>query len=154
MIKIERILFPTDFSPCAKHALKYALDLAAERGAKLYILHVIPRLNVPIGTGGITFPVSKLYDDMEREAKKNIHHLVPRRFLEKIKVENVIVRGTPFQEIMKASKKYDIDLITIATHGRTGISHALLGSTAEKVVRTAPCPVLCVKYPEREFVKP
>lgn len=154
MIKIERILFPTDFSACSKHALKYALDFATERGAKLYILYVIPRLNVPIGSGGLTFPVSKLYDDMEREAKKNIHHLIPRRFIEKIKVENVIVRGTPFQEIMKAARKYDIDLITIATHGRTGISHALLGSTAEKVVRTAPCPVLCVKYPEREFVKP
>lgn len=154
MIKIERILFPTDFSACSKHALKYALDFATERGAKLYILYVIPRLNIPIGSGGLTFPVSKLYDDMEREAKKNIHHLIPRRFIEKIKVENVIVRGTPFQEIMKAARKYDIDLITIATHGRTGISHALLGSTAEKVVRTAPCPVLCVKYPEREFVKP
>lgn len=154
MIKIEKILFPTDFSVCAKHALKYALDIASERGAKLYILHVIPKLNVPVGTGGLTFPVSKLYDDMEREAKKNIHHLVPKRFLEKIKVENIIVRGTPFQEIIKAAKKYDIDLITIATHGRTGLSHALLGSTAEKVVRTAPCPVLCVKYPEREFALP
>lgn len=154
MIKIERILFPTDFSACAKHALKYALDFASERGAKLYILHVIPKLNVPVGTGGLTFPVSKLYDDMEREAKKNIHHLVPKRFLEKIKVENIIVRGTPFQEIIKAARKYDIDLITIATHGRTGLSHALFGSTAEKVVRTAPCPVLCVKYPEREFVLP
>ncbi len=154
MIKIERILFPTDFSTCAKHALKYALDFAAERGAQLYILHVIPKLNIPVGTGGLAFPVSKLYDDMEREAKKNIHHLVPKRFLEKIKVENIIVRGTPFQEIIKAARKYDIDLITIATHGRTGLSHALLGSTAEKVVRTAPCPVLCVKYPEREFVQP
>lgn len=154
MIKIEKILFPTDFSACAKHALKYALDFASERGAKLYILHVIPKLNIPVGTGGLTFPVSKLYDDMEREAKKNIHHLVPKRFLEKIKVENIIVRGTPFQEIIKAARKYDIDLITIATHGRTGLSHALLGSTAEKVVRTAPCPVLCVKYPEREFVVP
>ena len=125
-----------------------------ERGAKLYILHVIPKLNIPVGTGGLTFPVSKLYDDMEQTAKKNIHHLIPKRFLEKIKVENIIVRGAPFQEIIKAAKKYDVDLITIATHGRTGISHALLGSTAEKVVRTAPCPVLCVKYPEHEFVQP
>jgi nucleotide-binding universal stress UspA family protein len=154
MIKIERILFPTDFSTCAKHALKYALDFASERGAKLYILHVIPKLNIPVGTGGVTFPVPKLYDDMERKAKKDIHHLVPNRFLEKLKVENIVVRGTPFVEIIKAARKYDIDLITIATHGRMGISHALLGSTAEKVVRKAPCPVLCVKHPEHEFVLP
>ncbi|BBO19216.1 universal stress protein family [Candidatus Brocadia pituitae] len=154
MMKIERILFPTDFSVCSKHALKYALDFATERGAKLYILHVIPKLSVPVGIGGVAFPVSKLYTDMERDAKKNIYRLVPKRFMEKIKVENIIVRGVPFLEIMKAAKKYDIDLITIATHGRTGLSHALLGSTAEKVVRTAPCPVLCVRYPERELVKP
>ncbi len=151
MIKIERILFPTDFSACAKYALKYALDFAADRKAKLYILHVISKLNVPVGTGGITFPVSKLYDEMERKAKSDIRRLVPKRFLEKMAVENIIIRGTPFVEIVKAAKKYDIDLITIATHGRTGISHALLGSTAEKVVRTAPCPVLCVKSPEHEF---
>ena len=154
MIKIERILFPTDFSPCAKHALKYALSFATERGAKLYIMHVIPKLNIPVGTGGVTYPVSKIYDDMERESKEKIHHLIPKRFLEKIKVENIITRGTPYLEIIKAARKYDIDLITIATHGRTGISHVLLGSTTEKVVREAPCPVLCVKQPEHEFVLP
>ena len=70
MIKIERILFPTDFSANAKHALKYALDFATERKAKLYVLHVIPKLNIPIGTGGMTYPVSKIYEDMEREAKR------------------------------------------------------------------------------------
>lgn len=154
MIKIERILFPTDFSACSKHALTYALYFATERGAKLYILHVIPKLNMPVGTGGLSYPVSKIYDDMEREAKKQIHRLVPKRFLEKIKVENIIMRGSPFLEIIKAARKYDIDLITIATHGRKGLSHVLLGSTAEKVVRTAPCPVLCVKHPEHEFVLP
>jgi nucleotide-binding universal stress UspA family protein len=154
MIKIERILFPTDFSANSKHALKYALSFATECGAKLFILHVIPKLTIPVGTGGVVYPVSQIYNDMERKAKKDIHHLVPKRFLEKIKVENIIVRGTPFLEIIKAAKKYDIDLITIATHGRTGLSHALLGSTTEKVVRTAPCPVMCVKHPEHEFVLP
>lgn len=152
MIKIERILFPTDFSAYAKHALKYALDLASERKAKLYILHVIPKLDISVVPGGATYPFAKIYSDMEQEAKKNIHRLVPKRFLEKIEIENIIVRGTPHLEIIKAAKKYTIDLITIATHGRTGISHALLGSTAEKVVRQAPCPVLCVKRPEHEFV--
>lgn len=154
MIKIERILFPTDFSTYAKHALKYALDFAAERQAKLYILHVIPKLSIPVGAGGVTYPVSKIYEDMEKEAEKNIHHLVPKRFLENIKVENIIIRGTPFVEIIKTAKKYNIDLIVIATHGRTGLAHAFLGSTAEKVVRKAPCPVLCVKRPEHEFVVP
>lgn len=154
MIKIERILFPTDFSANSKHALKYALSFATEHNAKLYILHVIQKLNIPVGMGVSAFPVSKIYDNMEQEAKKKIQHLIPKRFLEKIQVENIIVRGTPFLEIIKAAKKYDIDMITIATHGRTGLAHAFLGSTTEKVVRKAPCPVLCVKHPEHEFVIP
>lgn len=154
MIKIEKILFPTDFSTYAKHALKYALDFALERKSKLYILHVIPKLDISIGLGGTASPLSQIYSNMEQEAKKTIHRLVPKRFLEKIEVENIITRGTPHLEIIKAAKKYNIDLITIATHGRTGLSHALLGSTAEKVVRQAPCPVLCVKRPGHEFVVP
>ncbi len=154
MIKIKRILLPTDFSDCAKQALKYALDFALERKAKLYILHVIQELSIPVGTEDAVYPIAQIYDDMEREAKKNIHRLVPKRFREKLRVENIIIRGTPYLEIIRTAKKYDVDLITIATHGRTGISHVLLGSTAEKVVRKAPCPVLCVKHPEHEFVMP
>ncbi|MCF6154532.1 MAG: universal stress protein [Candidatus Brocadia sp.] len=91
---------------------------------------------------------------MEKEAQKRMQRLIPAQFLEKGKVENIIMRGTPFLEIIRAARKYDIDLITIATHGRTGFSHVFLGSTAEKVVRHAPCPVLCVKHPEHEFVVP
>ena len=154
MIKIKRILLPTDFSDCSKYALKYALDLALERKAKLYILHVIQELSIPVGTEEAAYPIAQIYDDMEREAKKNIHRLVPKRFREKLRVEYIILRGTPYLEIIKNAKKYNVDLITIATHGRTGISHMLLGSTAEKVVRKAPCPVLCVKHPKHEFVMP
>jgi nucleotide-binding universal stress UspA family protein len=154
MIKIEKILFPTDFSPYAKHALKYALDFAVDHEAKLYIIHVISKLNLPAGPGGSTYPLTEIYKEMEQEAKKYLGHLVPKRFFEKITVENIVVRGIPFLEIAKAAKKYDIDLVIIATHGRTGLSHALIGSTAEKVVRNAPCPVLCVKHPEHEFVLP
>ncbi|MCF6157057.1 MAG: universal stress protein [wastewater metagenome] len=154
MIKIERILFPTDFSTYAKHALKYSLDFAVEHNAKLYIIHVIPELTLPTGPGGIIYPLDEIYDRMEEEAKSQLRHMVPKRFLEKITVENIVEHGVPFLEIVKAAKKYTVDLIVIATHGRTGLSHTLLGSTTEKVVRKAPCPVLCVKYPEHEFVLP
>src|SRR4030067_1610172 len=122
MIKIKRILLPTDFSDCAKQALKYALDFALERKAKLYILHVIQELSIPVSTEEATYPIAQIYEDMEREAKKNIHRLVPKRFREKLRVENIIIRGTPYLEIIRTAKKYDVDLITIATHGRTGIS--------------------------------
>lgn len=154
MIKIEKILCPTDFSTYSKHALKYALDFALEHNAKLYVVHVIPKLSFPMGPGGVAYPVAEIYNEMEREAKNNLSRLIPKRFIEKIQVENIIIRGVPDQEIVKAAKKYGVNLIIIATHGRTGLSHAFLGSTAEKVVRTASCPVLCVKRPEQEFIVP
>lgn len=154
MITVKKILFPTDFSPCAKHALKYALSLATLFKAKLYILYVVPKMNVSISAGGVMYPAFKIYEDLEGKAKKKMHHLIPKRFLDQIEVKNIIVRGTPYVEIIKSAKKHNIDLITIATHGRTGMSHALIGSTAEKVVRKAPCPVLTIKHPEHEFVIP
>ena len=66
MIKIKRILLPTDFSDCAKQALKYALDFALERKAKLYILHVIQELSIPVGTEDAVYPIAQIYEDMER----------------------------------------------------------------------------------------
>lgn len=154
MIKIGKILFPTDFSPCAEHALQYALSFASEHRAKLYVMHVITDINAPTVFGLEVYPVLKNYEKIEEEAKNAIQRLIPEQFLKKIEVENIIVQGTPFVEIIKCAKKYDVDLITLATHGRTGITHMLIGSTAEKVVRMAPCPVLTVKHPEHEFVLP
>lgn len=105
MIKIKRILLPTDFSDCSKQALKYALDFALERKAKLYILHVIQELSIPVGAEDAAYPIAQIYDDMEREAKKNIHRLVPKRFREKLRVEYIILRGTPYLEIIRNAKK-------------------------------------------------
>jgi nucleotide-binding universal stress UspA family protein len=150
-IKIEKILFPTDFSERAQHALMYALSLATEYKARLIILHVVPRLNLPPEMETMAEPI---YDAMEKDAKAKIIKLIPKRFMEKIKVENVIVRGIPFLEIINEAKKRKVDLITIATYGRTGLQHAILGSVTEKVVKKAPCPVLIVREPEVEFVTP
>lgn len=150
-IKIERILFPTDFSDCARHALTYALSFATEYNAMLIILHVIPELNLPPEMEASAGP---LYRDMEKGANEKISKLIPKRFLEKIKVKNVIVKGIPFLEIIKMAKRYKVDLITIATHGRTGLQYAVFGSTTEKVVKKAPCPVLIVRQTEYGFVSP
>lgn len=150
-VKIERILFPTDFSECAQHALMYALSIATEYRAQLIALHVVPQLNLP---PEMESSAGALYDEMERIARAKIAKLVPKRFLEKIKVQNIIVRGVPFLEIIKEAKKRNADLIIIATHGRTGLQHAVFGSTTEKVARKAPCPILIVRHPEVEFVSP
>ncbi len=150
-IKIEKILFPTDFSECAQHALMYALSLATEYKAQLIVLHVVPQLNLP---PEMEASAGALYNEMEERARAKIVKLIPKRFMEKIKVQNVVVRGVPFLEIIREARKRNVDLITIATHGRTGLEHAMFGSTAEKVARKAPCPVLIVRHPELEFVSP
>lgn len=154
MIKIEKILFPTDFSDCAKHALSYAIAFAEEYKAKLFILHVVPEVNIPTSVKGLSSSLSKLYGELARDANERIKKLVPKRFLEKIEVENIVVRGVPFLEIIKKAKEQKVDLIVISTHGRTGLKQAIFGSTAEKVVRKSPCPVLTVRSPEHEFVQP
>lgn len=155
MIKIEKILFPTDFSDCARHAMGYALAFAEEYKAKLFILHVVPDFHIiPPDMKGLSSSLSKLYREMERDANERIKKLVPKRFLEKVEIENIVVRGVPFLEIIKKAKKHEVDLIVISTHGWTGLKQAIFGSTAEKVVRKSPCPVLTVRYPEHEFVMP
>ena len=86
------------------------------------------------------YPIAQIYEDLEREAKKNIQRLVPKRFKEKVRVENIIIRGTPYLEIIKAAKKYDIDLITIATHGRTGNFPRASGKHCGKGCEKSPLP--------------
>lgn len=143
-IKVKKILLPTDFSESARHALMYALSFATEYHAGLIILHVIPPLNIP---PEMETSASPLYEEMEKQARKRITRLVPKRFLKKVELQNLIVRGEPFLEILNVARRYRVDLITIATHGRTGLDYAMFGSTTERVIRKAPCPVLVVRYP-------
>ncbi|GAX60699.1 universal stress protein UspA and related nucleotide-binding proteins [Candidatus Scalindua japonica] len=155
MIKLERILFPTDFSSTAEHALKYALTFASEHKAKLFVMHVIPNPDSPVVFGedgeSVTPPS---FERMEAKAKKSMEQLIPERYAKELEIENIIVQGGPLKEILKCVKKFNIDLLTMASHGRKGISHMLMGSLAEKVVQMAPCPVLTIKHPEHEFVLP
>ena len=155
MIKLERILFPTDFSATAEHALKYALTFASEHKAKLYVMHVIPNSDSPVVFGEDGESISPpSFEKMEVKAKELMQQLIPERYVKELEIENIIVQGGPLKEILKIVKKYNIDLITMASHGRKGISHMLMGSLAEKVVQMATCPVLTIKHPEHEFVLP
>ncbi len=156
MIKIKRILFPTDFSDFSKHALKYAKAFAREFEAKLYVLHVMEYSIDPslfyMKYFPMELPLTDYYKKADDETKKELEALVSDEERKAYKIETVVVQGSPFQEIIQFAESAQIDLITIATHGRTGISHTFFGSTAEKVVRKAPCPVLSIRHPEHDFV--
>lgn len=138
----RRLLFATDFSDCAARAQEYALLLATACGADLDILHVLefqPGMDPD-------YPVNQLYlEQLRKEAGGRLDALVSQAARLGLKVQTHQVTGIPSQRITMMAEERDIDVIVLGTHGRTGLEHTLLGSTAERVVVRAPCPVLTVR---------
>ena len=143
---IKSILVPVDFSNCSASALKYALFLADKFGASVIVLHVINKSHL-----ASVMRISPLSKD---ETKKQVW-LQHKRELEKFlqqngmanEVESIICEGLPFQEIAKKARELAVDLIVMGGYGRMGqedLERIFFGSTAEKLVRLLPCPVLCV----------
>jgi nucleotide-binding universal stress UspA family protein len=152
MIRINRILAATDFSECSAHALRYACEFAEVFGAELHLLSVIERPAGAYPEFGIS--VHDIEAGLIREAEKSMKELPDLKWRDKLTVTRAVVKGPPFVEIVKYAKDHDVDLIVLGTHGRGAIAHMLMGSTAERVVRKAPCPVLTVRPEGHEFVLP
>ena len=145
MVILKKILCPVDHSECSYLALKYAISLALKDEAKLYLMHVIDsRL---YDTEMYKFSPYKLNEIDESKIRTDLMKSLPEGTTDVLEVETIVVKGVPFNEIINASTEIGADLVVIGTHGRTGISHVMLGSVAEKVVRKAPCPVLTVRMP-------
>jgi nucleotide-binding universal stress UspA family protein len=154
-IEIKSILLPTDFSDYSKYALDYAVSFATQYKAKLYVLHVLLSPHALAGFEAAPFvSFERLYTEMKKSADEAMNRFISDDVRKEVPVETAIVQGAPFIEIIKFARAKDVDLIVIATHGRTGLSHVLFGSVAEKVIRKSPCPVLSIRHPEHEFVMP
>ena len=148
ILKLKRILVPIDFSKISQKALEYAVPLAKQFEAKITLLHAFEPLPYPMDLAYLPmskgFPIEPLEKELQALAKKTIEP----QFL-----KEVIVRvGTAFEVITNLARDCEADLIVITTHGHTGLKHVFLGSTAERVVRHAPCPVLVVRKREHDFV--
>jgi len=146
-IRIKQILAPTDFSEHSSRALGDAADLARQFGAKLFLLHVVPDESLEkLSDAHVPrYPVDRVCEDLSQEVREQfVSHVTPetRKILE---TEILVLPGVPFLEILRVARVKAVDLIVMATHGRTGLSHALMGSVTEKVVRKAPCPVLSIR---------
>ena len=143
----RRILWPTDFSALASAALPHAMDLAADAGAELVLLHV---LTPPLAYAGPDIP-GALWGELQRKnraaAREELRRLAAQVRGPNVRVHAVLAEGVPFDQILRVARRLRCDLIVLATHGRTGLSHMLLGSVAENVVRRATCPVLTVRPP-------
>ena len=144
MTNITRILVPTDFSEPADAALDYAVDLSKTLGAQISLVHVVDE----ISDATLSFD---LYMPLSAEARDEVLSTVRRRLAERVErsgrpdvTSDVLVGGTA-RAIVDAARSHHADLIVMGTHGRLGVAHLLLGSVAERVVRTAECPVLTVR---------
>ena len=155
-IVLKKILCPTDFSENSEHAMKYALALATLSQAQLELLHVVEPISYPQSTELFEPVLDEVEITMKMEAafQKQLEDQVIALKEEYPKITGRLVTGNTFLEILQAARDDDVDMIVMGTHGRTGLAHVLIGSVAERVVREAPCPVLTVKHPEHEFIKP
>jgi nucleotide-binding universal stress UspA family protein len=143
-VTAKHILVPTDFSPHAAYALAYAIDLATTLQAHLTVLHVFHLSPLMVGE----IPPAAFNDtlrDIEADAQNHIQKALDRVQQAGIQGDGVIVEGIPFQTIVDIAKDKHVDVIVMGTHGRAGLSHILMGSVAEKVVRLAPCSVLVTR---------
>lgn len=147
MADIRRILVPVDFSETSDYALEYALDMASRLGAEVHLLHVyqLPMYALPDGAL-VTGPdfATNLSDTLQKE----LDQLVGRYASRGVKLETHLTEGVPHNEIERVAKERGVGLIVMGTHGRGGIQHFLLGSVAERTVRSAPVPVLTVRKPQ------
>jgi nucleotide-binding universal stress UspA family protein len=146
VLEIRRILAPTDFSPHAEVAMRYACSLAERLGATLHLLHVLPEV-VPVGPDPVLAPSlpPEYYTDTEKQSLEALAKSIQPAWGKPAKVEVAVRWGGAVEGIVGYATDLTIDLIVIATHGRTGLKHVLLGSVAERIVREAPCPVLTIR---------
>lgn len=151
MEQIKKILVPIDFSDYSKNALKYAARFAKQFNAKIYLIYVVEPMIYPadFSMGQVAIPSTDI--DLHSRAEEELKKLAKDIINSNSQVEILIKTGKPFVEIIETASANDIDLIIIATHGHTGVEHLLFGSTAEKVVRKAPCPVLTLREPIKGF---
>ncbi len=147
MLLIRRILFPTDLSGPAAYAWPFALTLAQKFSAEVHLLHVVappPQLTEP---HAMKFHPEKMVQSLAAKAAASMHQQVEAATARGLIFHCEVRVGMASRKIVHYAAEHDIDLIVMATHGRTGLAHILLGSVAEKVARLAACPVLTIKQP-------
>ena len=156
MMRLKNVLVATDFGETAEVALTYGRELARTFGATLHVLYVSPDLSGNVGSlSGTVTGLGGLEAEMEDAARQRLDELLSDEDRAELRAQPMVLRSSSIAMAI-ATYAHDVgaDVIVIGTHGRRGASHFFVGSVAERVVRLAPCPVLTVRHPEREFVLP
>jgi nucleotide-binding universal stress UspA family protein len=151
-LEINKVLVPIDFSDYSKGALKYAVNFSNQFNAEMILVYVVEPVIYPpdFSMGQIALP--SVNTEWDIKAKEELDKLAKTEIPENVSVTTILKTGKPFVEIIETATSENVDLIIIATHGHSGVEHILFGSTAEKVVRKAPCPVLTLREPLKGFM--
>lgn len=146
MITFKKILFPTDFSEHSKPAQEYALSLAKQLGAELHVLNVVQDIEMisPDPASPFLLPTGQLPELMDASQQSLAVLLTPEE-AQGVSVVTAVRAGVPFIEVLQYAEEAQPDMIVLGTHGRSGLAHVFLGSTAERITRKSPCPVLTVR---------
>jgi len=157
MITLKKVLVATDFSAPSEAALAYGRELARSFGAALSVVHIVYDIIArAYGVdGGVIMTDPDVQRQYEATAREQVEALLANDDRIDLKASAaILVSNAPAAAIVSYARDANIDLIVMGTHGRGGVAHLLMGSVSERVVRTAPCPVLTVRHPEHEFVLP
>jgi nucleotide-binding universal stress UspA family protein len=154
MALFKNIVVPTDFSEYSYLALEYAVGMAEKFSSTIRLVHVMEPLLQPGDVSWAPVDYRHISEEHKNEAREHLKKLVSDRIPESVATHVSILTGKAFVEILKYAREIDADLIVMATHGRGVIAQILMGSTAERVVRKAPCPVMTVRHPDHVFSMP
>ncbi|MGD8452454.1 MAG: universal stress protein [Phycisphaerae bacterium] len=155
-ISLQNVLWPTDFSDLALKGGRHAFGLCRHFGARLHIIHVIAPLMTPDFSTPLPLNVTGAgaEPDMLTACRESLRRLVDEQFAGDPQIVVDAFFANPWAGICKYATDKQIDLIVVTTHGRTGLEHAIIGSTAERIVQHAPCAVLTLKNQDTDLVAP
>lgn len=149
MLPIKKILCPTDFSEPSYEGLRVANQWATYFSAEVILVHVVSPIQAyPAPAGAVDLNFSSYLEEMVSASQKSLDDITKNKISSDLKVKTMVLQGNPADEIVKTAKSEEVDLIVTATHGWTGWRRFIFGSVAEKVVRSANCPVLTAPAPE------
>ncbi len=150
----RKILLTTDFSDYSKAAIPHTVTIAHQFDSELVVLHVLEPLLTPVDFAWGPMALSEDWEEQRAgHSQKFLNDWIASELPTDISVTPILAHGTPIREILHTIRDQNIDLVIMATHGQTGIAHALFGSTSEKVVRRSPVPVLTIRKPEDHAAK-
>ncbi len=145
MKEIKTVLLPVDFSDSSELLTEYALTFGTRFAAKVLVLHVVSTLDDFTGLYLPHISLETVMAEVYRSAKKSLNDFCLKYLEGKIQYESILAKGDAYREILKTADEKEVDVIIMGTHGRSGLDHLIFGSTIERVLRGARCPVLTVK---------